>query len=295
MTDSFKPIKSITLAYFSGTGCTKAIVDSFEHQLLDKGVIVNKLNIATCSGHEVGETDLIIICSPVYAFRLTSIVERWVKNLPETQNTYAAIISVSGGGDISPNTACRIPSKRFLKKKGYHLIYEKMLVMPSNFAIQAEQSLNYNLLSVMPQRVKFIINDILSGKQKFSHPKLQDRFLATLGKAEHLGAKFVGRSIHASKDCNKCGSCIRNCPEKNIEMKNGKPKFGFRCIWCLKCIYACPRKALSHRIFKFAVLKNGFDLEKLSKMSHQNQDEKEYKFHRSILWQGVIDYLYKDN
>jgi len=295
MTDIIKPIKTITLAYFSGTGCTEAIVDCFEQQLLDKGVIVNKINIASCSRSEVGETDLIIICSPVYALRLASIVEKWVKNLPETQNTYAAIISVSGGGDISPNTACRIPSKRFLKKKGYHLIYEKMLVMPSNFAIQAEQNLNYSLITVMPQRVKHIITEILAGKQIFSRPKLQDRFFATLGKSEHLGAKFVGLSIHASKDCSKCGLCIRNCPVKNIQMKNGMPKFGFRCIWCLKCIYACPCKALSHRILKFTVLKNGFDLGKLSKMAHQNQDKKEYISHKSILWQGVIDYLYKDN
>jgi len=295
MTDINNPIKTITLTYFSGTGCTKAIVDSFEKQLLEKGVVINKLNIATCSQSEVGDTDLIIICSPVYAFRLTSIVESWVKNLPETQSTKAAIISVSGGGDISPNTACRVPSKRFLKKKGYHLVYEKMLVMPSNFATQAEQSLNYSLITVMPQRVKHIITDILSGKEKFFRPKLQDRFFAAFGKAEHLGATFVGRSIRSSKACNKCGLCIRNCPKKNIQMKNGMPKFGFRCIWCLKCIYACPQKALSPRILKSIILKNGFDLEKMSKMSHQNLDEKDYKSHRSAIWQGVIDYLYKDN
>lgn len=295
MTDNNKTIKKITLAYFSGTGCTKTVADSFEHQLLAKGIVVNKLNIASCNRLEVGEADLVIIFSPVYAFRLTSIVEKWVKSLPETQNTYAAIISVSGGGEVSPNTACRVQCKRFLKKKGYNLIYEKMLVMPSNFAIQAEQDLNSSLIAIMPQRVKQIISDILSGKKNISHPKLQDRLFATIGKAEHLGAKFWGRSIHSSKDCNKCGLCIRNCPKKNIQMKNGKPKFGFRCMWCLKCIYSCPQKALSPRILKFTVLKNGFDLEKLSEMSYQNRNEKEYQSHRSALWQGVIDYLNNDS
>ena len=60
-------------------------------------------------------------------------------------------------GHVSPNTACRVFCKRLLKRKGYHLVYEKMLVMPSNFATQANQQLNHNLIRILPQKTKKII------------------------------------------------------------------------------------------------------------------------------------------
>ncbi|MFA9465264.1 MAG: hypothetical protein ACERKN_13350 [Velocimicrobium sp.] len=103
-------IKEVTLAYFSGTGCTQAVVDCFESQLLRLELQVNRVNIAVDDSY-VATTDLLIVLSPVYAFRLASIVEKWTRNLPKVKGTYAAIISVSGGGEISPNTACRTTVK----------------------------------------------------------------------------------------------------------------------------------------------------------------------------------------
>ncbi len=291
MIGSYSTIKTAILAYFSGTGCTKAIVDCFDQQLSKQKIITNRVEISSCSKSEIDVSDLLIIFSPVYAFRLTSVVEKWVKNLPEGQNMPAVIISVSGGGEISPNTACRSLCKRLLKRKGYQLIYEKMLVMPSNFATQAEEQLNLDLITVMPLKVEQIISDILSGEKNITRPKLQDRFFASVGRAEHLGAKIFGVSISASKECNQCGLCIRNCPKKNIRMNDETPKFGFDCMWCLKCIYACPQKALSPRVLKFAVLKNGFDLRMMSEMAYQHQRETDNTPTRNALWQGVIDYL----
>lgn len=287
--------KRIILAYFSGTGCTKAVCDCFEEQLLALGVEITKINMAENNLFDAGEASLLIIFSPVYAFRLSSIAETWVKNLPKTNNASVAIISVSGGGEISPNTACGLPCKKLLKRKGYNLIYEKMLVMPSNFAVQAERKLNLRLLTVLPDKVNQIVQEILSGKQRIVYPKLIDRFFVTMGKAEHIGARFFGKSIKASWKCNKCGKCISNCPKKNIRMINGLPKFGFSCIWCLKCIYYCPSKALSPRILKFVVLKEGFDLTVIKEMALKEGSNKENLYQKNILWQGVIDYLSQRN
>ena len=288
------PIKAVTLAYFSGTGCTQTVVDCFESQLIELDLQVNKVNIAVDDSYIATTTDLLIVLSPVYAFRLASIIEKWMRNLPEVKGTYAAIISVSGGGEISPNTACRTSCKYFLKRKNYNLVYEKMLVMPSNFLLQAKQQLNFDLINILPQKVNKIIADIMSGKKNILHPKLQDRILAFFGKTEHFGASMFGVSIHASKACNQCGLCVRNCPKKNIRMKNGRPKFGFRCLWCLKCIYSCPRKALIPRILKFSVLKRGFDIKQMNKVASQETFNSEHSYSQNILWQGVINYLKED-
>lgn len=286
-----KSIKTVTLAYFSGTGCTQAVVDCFENQLIKRKLQVNKLNIAVDDSYITTKTDLLIVLSPVYAFRLSTIIENWTRNLPKAKGTYAAIISVSGGGEISPNTACRMKSKHFLKRKNYNLIYEKMLVMPSNFAIQAKKQLNLDLINILPQKVNKIIIDIMSGKKNILHPKFQDRIFAHLGKAEHFGAGLFAVCIHASNTCNQCGLCARNCPKNNIRMKNGRPKFGIHCLWCMKCIYSCPRKALRTRIFKFSVLKKGFNIKQMTKEASQESCNQKHCYSKNILWQGVINYL----
>jgi ferredoxin len=294
MCNSFFSFKSITLAYFSGTGCTKTVADCFERQLVDNGVKVKKINVANNENYDVKATDMLLIVSPVYAFRLTSVIEKWTKNLPNSNGTYAAIISVSGGGEISPNTACRTRCKRFLKRKNYELIYEKMLVMPSNFAIQAEEQLNHDLINILPKKVDKIISDMIAGKKNITHPKLQDRIFVSLGKAEHFGASMFGVSIHATNECNQCGLCIRNCPKKNIRLKNGKPKFGFNCMWCMKCLYSCPSKALSPRILKCFVLRKGFDIKKMTIKANQSSTDQVHTYSKNILWQGAIDYLKED-
>jgi ferredoxin len=287
--------KSVVLAYFSGTGCTKAVCDCFEQQFLEQGLDCKKINMAVSKYFDIETADTLIIFSPVYAFRLTSVTEQWVKNLPEVKNKSAVIISVSGGGEVSPNTACRVYCKGLLKKKGYDLIYEKMIIMPSNFAAQAERNLNLGLLKALPQKVQTIIADIVSGKKNITAPKFQDRCFAAIGKAQQIGARFFGASIRVAQCCNKCGLCIRSCPKKNIKLVNGLPKFGFHCMFCLRCIYNCPCKALTPGILKFAVLKDGFDLRKMSEQARKENIRINYQQDKDILWQGVVDYLSEDD
>jgi ferredoxin/flavodoxin len=291
MNDRKREVKTVTLAYFSGTGGTKAIVSCFETQFIKSGIHVNVIDISSCNTyHEEKAPDLLIIFSPVYAFRLASIVEHWIKNLPKAQNMPAAVISVSGGGEISPNTACRDHGKRLLAKKGYHIIYEKMFVMPSNYASQADYQLNLQLLNVIPLKVTQAITEILSGKIHLTKPRVLDYFFAFTGKAEHFGAKIFGLSIHDSKECTQCGLCARKCPANNIKIHDGVPKFGSNCMWCLKCIYDCPHQALSPGVFKFSILKDGYNLREMSEKAKTQLDPK-YQPSGSMLWQGVIDYL----
>ena len=206
----------------------------------------------------------------------------------------ASIIAVSGGGEVSPNTACREKCKALLKRRNYRLVYEDMIVMPSNFGTQAEKRLNLELIQVLPHKVEKIVTSILSGEKKTIRPKALDRILAPLGMGEQVGARFFGRFIHASKSCNQCGGCVRNCPRKNIQMKDGQPVFGFRCVWCMKCIYGCPRKALMPRFLKFCVLNDGYDIRKMSKEAGATKFDKKQPYPDNLAWQGVVDYLKKD-
>ena len=44
--------------------------------------------------------------------------------------------------------------------------------------------------------------------------------------------------------CTKCMLCVKDCPEGNIELRDGTIVFGNRCDLCLRCIHHCPTEAI---------------------------------------------------
>jgi len=40
-------------------------------------------------------------------------------------------------------------------------------------------------------------------------------------------------------------------------------KFGMRCMACLRCVYRCPQGSIKPTIFRFAVFKDGYDLQRI--------------------------------
>ncbi|HOB71532.1 MAG TPA: hypothetical protein PKM18_07090, partial [bacterium] len=49
--------------------------------------------------------------------------------------------------------------------------------------------------------------------------------------------------------------------------KEGRPRFGWKCMICMRCIYKCPNNAISPRIMKFFKVKNFYKLSELQKPS----------------------------
>ncbi|MDF2869763.1 MAG: hypothetical protein K0R05_1338 [Anaerocolumna sp.] len=105
--------KPIHIAYFSGTGGTSLVVEALKNSLLSKGQTVTTTDVSKNTCKELND-DLLIILFPVYAFNAPKPIEKWLKRIPIVHNkAHAAVISVSGGGEISPNTACRMRTKVF--------------------------------------------------------------------------------------------------------------------------------------------------------------------------------------
>lgn len=212
--------------------------------------------------------------------------------MPQANKIPAVVISVSGGGEISPNTVCRASCIRFLEKKGYEIIYENMIIMPSNFVVKTVDGLSIRLLKILPYKVEHIIDEVLLGTIKRRRPKLVDRFFSCIGEAEKIGARYFGKHIKVNNDCNGCALCERNCPKKNIKMSNGKPEFSNNCMLCLNCIYGCPKIALTPGIGKFVVIKEGFNLRLIEKRMLEFEElEPIEKLAKGYLWKGIREYL----
>ena len=52
--------------------------------------------------------------------------------------------------------------------------------------------------------------------------------------------------FYATDKCISCGLCAVSCLTHNIELKNGKPTWGNRCVHCMKCICDCPEAAIEY-------------------------------------------------
>ncbi len=274
------------VVYFSGTGCTARAADAVEAALVSRGVSVNKQEIHHGNVVSNGDEDLLVLLFAVHAMNAPEPVYRWLKNMARVQGIPAAVLSVSGGGEVFPNKACRISSIKRLKKKGYDVTYEDMLVMPSNMNPATPDSLAVRLLEVLPQKTQNIADDLLAGVRRRTKPGLLNRTVSVLFEIEKLGAHLFGRVLYADDSCTSCGWCAVQCPSGNISMGELKPVFDGKCVMCFRCVYGCPVNAIKPKHMGFVLSKQGFDIKRYDTLEAADDAKAD-----SLAWKGVCEYL----
>lgn len=279
----------VLIAYFSGTGSTRYVAETFEKEFRSRN---HSVEVRDTAGNTAPPPhDLLVICFAVHACNAPVPVLKWVKNLPEADRIPAAVFSVSGGGEITPNLACRLGLKKRLKKKNYQVVYEDMIVMPSNWIVGTKPVLIDRLLEVLPVKVSHFADDLLAGKSRQTRPGLGNRLLSLLGRLEPAGARRFGKKIRVNASCTGCGLCARECPAGNISMKESLPVFSNSCILCLKCLYGCPFHALAPGTAKFILVPGGYDFNRMLAEKSEPSDIDIAGETRGFLWLGVRRYL----
>lgn len=287
------------VVYFSGTGGARRIADAFEKKLTDMQYMVVKHSLDLTEYNKVKNQyeeilkniKLIFVIYAVHAVDAPLPVYDWIKDLPEGLNIPTVVISVSGGGEVWPNTSCRVYCKKALEKKGYPIFYEKMMVMPSNWMIATNDHACMWLLNSVPRKVQEIVRDALEGKQRKSQVKLSTRFLSYLSHNHKKSMKKYGSSLKVKDTCTGCGWCARNCPRCNITMEGSMPEFHDNCIVCLRCIYGCPSKVIYSEKYRYFSIKEGFSIESIEESMIGETLQPIDKCCKGILFAGIKKYL----
>lgn len=270
---SYKQPNRIEVVYFTGTGGTKRAADMLSQALAERGTQVRCQELHKRKPFHYAPSDMLIILYPVYSFNAPKPIYEFIKNLPNGNGSLAAVLSVSGGGEVTPNTGCRINTIRLLRQKGYRVPYERMLVMPSNIFLETPNDLSQLLLQVLPDKINRIATDLLSGKVRRTRFNVFDRVMASIGEIEKPVSKYFGRFLRVNAGCNGCGLCERACPMNNITLENNRPSFGNNCVVCLRCVYNCPKNSISASSFtKVITLPNGYQLGKLEQQLIEQKD-----------------------
>lgn len=286
-------IKKVLIAYFTGTGGTKRAAETFEKDLLSRGLSLRKHEIKTGRLIDNGDEDLLILLFAVHAANAPMPVYHWLEAIKKVNRIPAVVVSVSAGGEVTPNTACRISTIRRLEKKGYTVVYEQTLVMPSDIFVSAPDEVSVKLLEILPQKVQKIDEEVLSGVLRRVKPKKLDRFLSFAMEMEKMNTKAFAKRLYTDDKCTGCGWCESKCPANNITIEDHKPVFHKQCVMCYGCIYGCPENAIQAKMFRFSLIKGGFDIDALEKRT-LNSAVKLNLLPKGTLWKGVRKYLLHD-
>lgn len=295
--------KSALIVYFSGTGGTKRIAENIQKIFINKryDVIMQCLDRFQNFTYEeenleyLQNVDVLLLLYPVYAFDAPEIIYEWIDKLPNCINISTAVISVSGGGEVWPNTSCRIKPIKKLEEKGYYVFYENMMVMPSNCIIKTNDHLSMHLLKAIPLKVNNLVEHITNKKRYRRRAKISIGLVFLLSKLEKKGQRIFSRSFKITDSCTGCSWCVNNCPRNNIKLKDKTPVFEHKCIICLRCIYGCPNNALYTDKFKKFLIEDGFNIQHIEERMKNEELLSIDKCCKGLLWIGVKKYLKEIN
>jgi len=282
----------IHIVYFSGTGGTALAAKTLHDEFIARGVDARASEIFQNDMPHLQANEMLILMYPVYAADAPSPIFKWIASL-EKSHGFATVIAVSGGGDISPNTACRVKPVKRLERKGVSVIGEYMICMPSNFILPTPNELAVKMIRILPKKCSIIADEIILKRPNRKKALLIDRIMLVFFETEKLGSKIFGKTLKADDKCNSCKLCAKICPRANINMADGRPKFGWQCVLCMRCVYSCPQKAIKAHlpILKNAVFKEGFDLKSIKNRAENDLLQDNEDKNLGGLWKGVAKYL----
>jgi ferredoxin len=238
------------------------------------------------------EPDIRVVLFALHAFDAPEPVWKWFETLPSGSSP-VAVLSVSAGGEMYPNTGCRGKLCRAFEAKGYRVFYDRMLVMPANWVFSITDEMAMHLIRVLPQKARTIAGQIAALKERRAPKQKLGPVRALLPGAEKAQAPGFAKKFRILETCTSCGLCARICPTLNVAMVEGRPVFAEQCVMCFRCIYRCPSKAIFTKDFQ--VLKGGFDLKALQKRMEGKELPPWQDMVKGLMWLGVRRYLEEED
>lgn len=237
------------IAYvFSGTGNTRRVCEAL-------------LEEAKCHGVESeiyavrkGETppapegfDGVILGYPVHAFNAPAALLKFIKKMPKRKKGERLPVWLvrSSGEPLRLNDASGILPARRLKRRGYAVKGEFSYIMPYNIIFRHSDKMAARMWRANCNLIERDAQTLASGEGSRPRVGLLRRFVSFVLRIEHIAMPVLGKCFRANKKkCIGCGKCANVCPQGNIIMKDGKPKFGGSCVGCMGCAFSCPTDAI---------------------------------------------------
>lgn len=232
--------------YFTGTGNSLAAARKIS-ALLGDCELVPVASLENFEGEVIPSAECIGIIFPVYDFGLPAIVADFAGRIDISRVRYSFCIITSGGMGKS---ALHQLNSIVTKKNGRPFDAGWEIHMVGNFVPLYSPMGGKKLekrLAAADERIRQISRLIESRTP--APPGITP--VSSLLKLVMYGPLMnkirqgaVDGSFSVDENCTSCGTCMKVCPVRNIEMTDGKPRWQHHCEFCLGCLNYCPSGAI---------------------------------------------------
>lgn len=252
-----------TLLYFSPTGNVLHLTEVLADHLGPNDATVVPLEFT--DPEQLAKNEHLVLLYPLHGFNPPRNVTQFVRRLPTGLFATVSLISI-GCTDHWVNHAASSGLRGVLETKGYSIGLDEIFAMPLTFVMEFPKELARKLVVESESRIENLDLTLETGTNARPRISGKSRVLGFLGKLESPASRLFGLELHADKKCNSCGTCWTRCPQRNITRgRNDRPRFGFNCLMCLRCVYDCPTHAIRPRFSRFIPIKNGYSLSRYLK------------------------------
>ncbi len=234
------------ILYFSGTGNSRYAAEIIQSITGDEICSMNEL-IKKGSKDILKSEKPFVFVSPVYAWRVPTVVEKFIRNaqLEGCKKAYFVLTCGEGVGNASSY------AHKLCDEKGLEFMGLKSIVMPENYIAlynapdkaTADKEVQRAIPEIfeVANRIKNNQN-LIDNKSKFS-----GKFLSSVVNPVFYRLIVNDKGFHATDDCISCGKCVTLCPLNNVKLVDGKPQWGNNCTHCMACICRCPKEAIEYK------------------------------------------------
>lgn len=207
-------------------------------------------NLSNLPTLEYNTYDMFGFGSPVYYFSLPVHFQRYLEALPSLNNkpTFTFLLSGSYAFDTS------LKFTRLLKQKhadiiGYYYAkgedyYYPYLKLGSLFSVNHPDANEHTKAEHFALDMITHPHDNIWVEQSQS-PTMLIRFQKLFTNRFMIENVYQNMFKLDKQRCQKCGSCVRNCPTQNLTKdEEGYPVWHKSCILCLHCEMNCPKEAI---------------------------------------------------
>ena len=202
--------------------------------------------------------DLLVFGAPVYGFAIPAPFDRFLRRLPHLPGRKAFLYLTMGGGALA---ALHHPLS-LLRRRGFDVIRATLFQTPSNVFLSGRNDAGYvyrllwytetqdpaRMLELCRARVREEVTAVMTGERRIPGSTFPARIASWAGRVAILSSGWQMKLVqHANRQCNRCGICIRSCPQENIRLTAKSVRFGWRCAMCYRCINICPKHAIRLR------------------------------------------------
>lgn len=232
--------------YLSGTGNTRHCVEKLVN-LLDK----TAKSIPLENPHIIDmieSQDIIILGYPTQFSNAPFMVRDFIKKNYHLWKDKSVFCVNTLGLFSGDGTGC---TARILKKYGAKILGGVQIKMPDsvcdNKLLKKDIEENRQIVRNADKRIEQIAEQIKQGKYPQEGLSLISHIKGLFGQRLWFYNKTSGYTskLKISDSCISCGLCSKNCPMKNIEIKDNMAVSKNQCTMCYRCISLCPKKAIT--------------------------------------------------